>query len=197
MLAIDGFIQDITTAWQAKTERELLDRKVQETQKLESLGVLAGGIAHDFNNLLTSILGNISVVQLELPPGSSMQECLEQINEASLRAADLCKQMLAYSGRGHFVVQTLDLGELVEQTAQMLQISISKKAVLQFRLKQGLPPVKVDATQLRQVIMNLVINASEAIGDTSGVISISTGLTRVDRDYLHGTLMAPDLPTGD
>lgn len=84
LLAIDGFIQDVTTARQAKTERELLDRKVQETQKLESLGVLAGGIAHDFNNLLSSILGNTSVALMELPPGSSVQQCLEQINEASL-----------------------------------------------------------------------------------------------------------------
>ena len=197
LLAIDGFIQDITVSRQAKIERELLDRKMQETQKLESLGVLAGGIAHDFNNLLTAILGNASIAQIELPPGSSVQDCLEQINEASLRAADLCKQMLAYSGRGRFVVQTLDLGELVEQTAQMLQISISKKAVLRYRLEKGLPPVEVDATQMRQVIMNLVINASEAIGDVSGVISISTGLTRVDRDYLHSTLMDPDLPEGD
>ena len=197
LLAIDGFIQDITAARQARIEREQLDRKMQETQKLESLGVLAGGIAHDFNNLLTSILGNASIATLELPPGSSVQDCIEQINEASLRAADLCKQMLAYSGRGRFVVQKLDLGHLVEQTAQMLQISISKKAVLRYRLEKGLPPIEVDATQIRQVIMNLVINASEAIGDQSGVISLSTGLTRVDRDYLHGTLMDPDLPEGD
>ncbi len=188
---------DVTERLRATVERDKLDRKVQETQKLESLGVLAGGIAHDFNNLLTAILGNASIAQMELPPGSSVQDCLEHINEASLRAADLCKQMLAYSGRGRFVVQTLDLGELVEQTAQMLQISISKKAVLRYRLEKGLPPVEADATQLRQVIMNLVINASEAIGDTSGVISISTGLTRVDSDYLHGTLMGPDLPVGD
>ncbi len=197
LLAIDGFIQDITAARQAKIEREQIDRKMQETQKLESLGVLAGGIAHDFNNLLTAILGNASIAQIELPPGSPAQDCLEQINEASLRAADLCKQMLAYSGRGRFVVQKLNLGELVEQTAQMLQISISKKAVLRYRLEKGLPPVEVDATQMRQVIMNLVINASEAIGDASGVISISTGLTRVDRHYLRGTLMDPDLPEGD
>ncbi len=197
LLAIDGFIQDITAARQAKIEREQIDRKMQETQKLESLGVLAGGIAHDFNNLLTAILGNASIAQIELPPGSTVQDCLENINEASLRAADLCKQMLAYSGRGRFVVQKLDLGELVEQTAQMLQISISKKAVLRYRLEKGLPSVEVDATQMRQVIMNLVINASEAIGDASGVISISTGLTRVDRHYLHGTLMDPDLLEGD
>ncbi len=188
---------DITERKRAEDEREQLDRKVQETQKLESLGVLAGGIAHDFNNLLTTILGNASLAEMELPPGSPTQECLTQITEASLRAADLCKQMLAYSGRGRFVVQKIDLGELVEQTAQMLQISISKKAVLRFRLEKGMPPVEVDATQIRQVIMNLVINASEAIGDKSGVISLSTGLTRVDRAYFAGTLMDPDLPEGE
>ncbi len=192
-----GFITDITERRQAQFERAQLDRKVQETQKLESLGVLAGGIAHDFNNLLTSVLGHASIAALDAPPGSSTHECLEQINEAALRAADLCKQMLAYSGRGRFVVQKLDLGILVEQTAQMLQISISKKAVLRFRLEKNLPAIEADATQIRQVIMNLVINASEAIGDTSGVISLSTGLTRVDRDYLRGTLMDPDLPVGD
>ena len=197
LLFIDGFIQDITSARHAKVEHELLDRKMQETQKLESLGVLAGGIAHDFNNLLTSILGNASLASMEIPLGSETSVCLEQIIEASMRAADLCKQMLAYSGRGRFIVQKLDLGELVEQTAQMLQISISKKCVLRFRLEKGIPPIEVDATQIRQVIMNLVINASEAIGDKSGVISLSTGVTWIDRNYFQGTLMDPDLPDGD
>jgi PAS domain S-box-containing protein len=197
LLAIDGFIQDITAARRAKIEREQIDRKMQETQKLESLGVLAGGIAHDFNNLLTAVLGNASIAKIELPPDSSVHDCLENITEASLRAADLCKQMLAYSGRGRFVVQKLNLSDLVAQTAQMLQISISKKAALRYRLEKELPPVEVDATQIRQVIMNLVINASEAIGDHDGVISLSTGVTRVDRDYLQSTLMDPDLPEGD
>jgi PAS domain S-box-containing protein len=188
---------DMTATRQAKIERELLDRKMQETQKLESLGVLAGGIAHDFNNLLAAILGNASVARLKLPPDSPAHDCIENINEASRRAADLCKQMLAYSGQGHFVVQTLDLGELVKQTAQMLQISINKKSVLQYHLESGLPPVQVDATQLQQVIMNLVINASEAIGDHGGVIRISTGLVKVDLNYRGTNLQAPDLPLGD
>ncbi len=192
-----AMVTDVTGRKRAEIEREQLERKIQETQKLESLGVLAGGIAHDFNNLLTSVLGNASMAAMDVPPGSPVQICIEQITEAALRAADLCKQMLAYSGRGRFVVQTLDLGQLVEQTTQMLQISISKKAVLRFRLEKNLPPVEVDATQIRQVIMNLVINASEAIGDRSGVISLSTGLTRVDRSYLAGTLMDPDLPEGE
>jgi two-component system, cell cycle sensor histidine kinase and response regulator CckA len=188
---------DISATRQAKTERELFDRKMRETQKLESLGVLAGGIAHDFNNLLTAILGNASVAQMKLPPESPAQDCIEQINEATRRAADLCKQMLAYSGRGHFIVQTLDLGELVKQTAKMLQISINKKSVLQYHLESGLPPVQVDATQLQQVIMNLVINASEAIGDHGGVILISTGLVKVDLNYRGNNLHDPDLPLGE
>ncbi|WP_186776452.1 hybrid sensor histidine kinase/response regulator [Rubripirellula reticaptiva] len=192
-----GTFQDITLRRHAQIEREALAGKMQETQRLESLGVLAGGIAHDFNNLLTAILGNVSVAQLKLPSDSSVQDCLGNINEASLRAADLCKQMLAYSGRGRFEIRTLDLGELVEQTTQMLQISINQKAVLRFHLQPGLPPVDVDPTQIRQVIMNLVINASEAIGETDGVISFSTGATQINRDCADDTLMLPDLPTGD
>jgi len=105
--------------------------------------------------------------------------------------------MLAYSGRGRFHVDKLDLGHLVEQTAQMLQISINKKAALRFRLEERLPPIEVDATQIRQVIMNLVINASEAIGEKNGVINIATGVAQVDRAYLAATLMDHDLPEGE
>jgi two-component system cell cycle sensor histidine kinase/response regulator CckA len=189
IVGLVGISRDITQMRKDAKEREALHAKLRETQKLESLGLLAGGIAHDFNNLLTSILGHASIAALDLPPGSPVHDCIEQITEASMRAADLCKQMLAYSGRGRFHVQKLDLGQLVEQTAQMLQISISKKAVLRFRLEKRVLPVEVDATQIRQVIMNLVINASEAIGEKSGVINISTGLTQVDRAYLAATLV--------
>ena len=192
-----GTVLDITASREAQLEREQFDRKMQETQKLESLGVLAGGIAHDFNNLLTGVIGNASLATMELPPGSPLHPYIDDISRAAMRAADLCKQMLAYSGRGRFVVQRLDLGQLVEETAQMLQISISKKAVLRFHLEKNLPPVDADATQLRQVIMNLVINASEAIGETDGVISLSTGLARVDRAYLAVTLMDASLPEGE
>ena len=188
---------DVTEQRRAKLEREQLDRKMQETQKLESLGVLAGGIAHDFNNILTAILGNASLATDDVPPGSPVHECLEQISQAALRAADLCKQMLAYSGRGRFVVRRLDLGQLIAETIQMLQISISKKAVLRFQLATELPPVEVDPTQIRQVIMNLVINASDAIGEKAGTIHVSTGLAHVDAAYLRIAAMPADLPMGD
>ncbi|HEY1108020.1 MAG TPA: transporter substrate-binding domain-containing protein [Opitutaceae bacterium] len=191
-----GFISDITEQKAAAASLANLERKIQETQKLESLGVLAGGIAHDFNNLLTGILGNATLAGMEMPAGSPVQNYLESIRRGSLRAADLCKQMLAYSGKGRFLVQPVAINGLIEETTQLLQLSISKQAVLRFHLAPGLPAVEADATQLRQVIMNLVINASEAIGARSGVIGISTGLTRVDRAYLGGTILAPELPPG-
>jgi len=191
-----GFITDITERKAADEAVELFERKIQETQKLESLGVLAGGIAHDFNNILTGVLGNASLAALELPAGAPAQGYLESIRLGALRAADLCKQMLAYSGKGRFVVKKLALNALVEETTQLLRLSIGKQAVLRFNLQPQLPAIEADATQIRQVIMNLVINASEAIGPQSGVISLSTGLTRVDRTYLGGTILAPELPVG-
>ncbi len=174
-----GFITDVT-------ESRRLESKLVESAKLESLGVLAGGIAHDFNNLLTGILGNASLARLELPPTSLGQPMIDQIEIAARRAADLCKQMLAYSGKGRFVIQRLDLNKLIEDTSHLLQISIAKNCVLRFNLGTGLPAVNADATQLRQVIMNLVINASEAIGNRSGVLALSTGVARVDEEYLRG-----------
>jgi len=181
----------------AERERAGLERKMVESQKLESLGVLAGGIAHDFNNLLTSILGNASLLRFDLPKNSPLHPSLEQIEQTSLRAADLCRQMLAYSGRGRFQVRRVDLARLVEDTTHLLEISISKKVVLRFNFAPGVPAVEGDPTQLRQIVMNLVINASEAIGDRSGLIALSTGFMRVDRNYLATTYLAPDLPEGD
>ncbi len=174
-----GFISDIT-------ESRRLEHKLVESAKLESLGVLAGGIAHDFNNLLTGILGNASLARQELPPTSLGQPMIDQIETAARRAADLCKQMLAYSGKGRFVVQRLDLNKLVEDTTHLLHISIAKNCVLRFNLVGNLPAIKADATQLRQVIMNLVINGSEAIGNRSGVLALTTGVARVDAEYLKG-----------
>ncbi len=202
--SILSLVQDVSdrvlaeqTGRKASLERRGLERKLQESQKLESLGVLAGGIAHDFNNLLTGVLGNASLARMDLPQDSPIQSYLQQIEIAATRAGDLCKQMLAYSGKGRFVVKNVDINALIADTTRLLEVSISKRAVLKFHLGEGLPPVLGDATQLRQVIMNLVINASEAVGEKSGFISITSGLTRADRAYLAGSHFAPDLPEGD
>ena len=197
-----GFVEEglLYRAWGMQrdvTERKRIESKLLEAQKLESLGVLAGGIAHDFNNLLTGILGNASVARMEVPPTSSAHSCLDQIEQAAERAADLCKQMLAYSGKGRFFVQRLDLSATVKSTADLIRLSISKSAVLKFSLANDLPAITADATQIRQIIMNLVINASDAIGEKSGVINVSTGAVHADHAYLSEAHLAPNLPEGD
>ncbi len=192
-----GTVMDITHQHLAEEERVRMERKLQESQKLESLGVLAGGIAHDFNNLLTGILGNASFARMDIPTNSPAQFSLEQVENAAQRAAELCKQMLAYSGKGRFVVQQLDLSALVRETGDLLQVSINKNAALKYSLATGLPAISADATQIRQIIMNLVINASEAIGDRGGVIDIATGVMRADRAYLAEAHLSPNLPEGE
>ena len=197
---IDGLLvisRDITQLKRNEAERGEFARRLQESQKLESLGIIAGGIAHDFNNLLTIILGNANLARLQSPPGSKFIEFLSRIEITSLRAADLCKQMLAYSGKGLFVVRCLDIGKLVEETTELLQLSISKKAAIELELAPALPPVLADATQLQQILMNLVTNASDAIGTGAGVIRIRSGLTHVDRTSVRSFSPAADLPEGE
>jgi PAS domain S-box-containing protein len=192
-----GTIMDVTDQRQRAEEQAAMERKLQESQKLESLGILAGGIAHDFNNLLTGILGNASLARMDLPPTSPVHASLEAIETVAQRAADLCKQMLAYSGKGRFLVQRLDLGNLVRETADLLQISIGKNVVLKFSLAENLPAISADATQISQIIMNLVINASDAIGTAPGVITLGTGVIRADHAYLANTYLSPELSEGD
>jgi PAS domain S-box-containing protein len=188
---------EITDQKNTEAERLAGERKMLEGQKLESLGVLAGGIAHDFNNLLTIILGHVTLAELQLPDDSSVRSNLGQIKAGSLRAAELCRQMLAYSGRGRFVVGPIDLSELVQSTVPLLRLSISKQASLRFALAPGLPCVEADATQLRQILMNLVINASDAIGSRPGTITITTGLRRVDEALLRGAVYHSAVAGGD
>jgi two-component system, cell cycle sensor histidine kinase and response regulator CckA len=185
-----GVARDVTArkkaeqkAIRAEEERRKLELSVLQAQKLESLGVLAGGIAHDFNNLLTSILGNADLALAELPPDSLARGFLHDIELASRHAADLCRQMLAYSGKGRFVIQPISLNGLVAEMGQLLSVSTSKMATLTHTFAAHLPSVMADATQIRQVVMNLITNASEAIGDREGTITLRTGALSCDRDY--------------
>jgi two-component system cell cycle sensor histidine kinase/response regulator CckA len=188
--------RDISARKRAEEERRQLEARVQQAQKLESLGVLAGGIAHDFNNLLVGILGNADLALDQLSPVSPARPLLQDIELAAKRAADLTRQMLAYSGKGRFVIEPLDLNEVVAEMAHLLEVSISKKAILKYNYADNLPAVQADGTQIRQVIMNLITNASEALGGRSGVISVSTGAMECNRDYLRETYLDEDLPDG-
>ena len=181
---LEGTILDITERKRAEAEKRNLERQMQQTQKLESLGVLAGGIAHDFNNILMAVLGHAELALDVISPVSPARENLTEITNASRRAADLCRQMLAYAGKSSFTLERLDLRELVEEMAHLLKTTISKKAILNLNLERGLPPIQADPSQIRQIVMNLIINASDAIGDRSGVITVSVGATRCDEEYL-------------
>ena len=189
-------IRDITAQKRAEVERVTLERQLFQAQKMESLGVLAGGIAHDFNNLLMGVLGHAGLALEQLNPLHPGRRNLEAIQKAGLRAADLTRQMLAYSGRGQFVVRHLDLTSQVEEMMHLLEVSLSKTVVLNLDLHKGLPAVSADASQIQQVIMNLVINAAEAIGDASGAITLATGAQHLDATAMGRMLVGQDAPSG-
>jgi len=171
-------------------ERRRMEALLREAQRLESLGVLAGGIAHDFNNLLTAILGNADLVLRELPPDSPACGNVQEVLAAAERAARLAGEMLAYSGRGRFLTEPVDLSTLVGEMVNLLRVSISKNAVLEQNLARGLPAIEGDVAQLNQTVMNLITNASEALGNENGVVAISTGVIECDRAYLDASDLA-------
>jgi PAS domain S-box-containing protein len=189
--------QEMQERAQAEEARLAMERKLLETQKLESLGVMAGGIAHDFNNLLLSILGNTSLALFDLEPDSPARVTLEQINIAAARAADLTQQILAYAGKGRFVMQQISINVLLEEMAQLLKASIPKNVTLHFSLAEQLPLILADATQMRQVIMNLIVNAAEALEGQDGTIDISSGRLHATRRGLDQTLLGESLPEGN
>lgn len=194
--AIQIVVRDITARRHAEAEKRKQETQMWHTQKLESLGILAGGIAHDFNNLLLSILGQADLALMELSTESPAWFSVEQIKTASLRAAELTNQLLAYSGKGRFVVQTIDLSRLVEEMMHLLKTVISKKAFFKCDLSPDLPSIEGAPAQIRQVVMNLITNASDALGDLPGVITISTAAVDADRAFLADTYLDDDLPAG-
>jgi two-component system cell cycle sensor histidine kinase/response regulator CckA len=190
-------VRDVTSARKAEADRQEFDRHLQDTQKLESLGLIAGGVAHDFNNLLTVVNCNVSLARMDIPADSPIAPFLEQIDQTVVRAADLCRQMLAYAGKGQIVVRLFDLSRVAQETIDLIRLSVSKKAVVDLHLATGLPAISGDTTQIRQILLNLAINASEALGEGEGVIRISTSLLRADRKFLADAILSADLSEGE
>jgi PAS domain S-box-containing protein len=188
--------RDVSERIRAEEARRRLEARMREVQNLESLAVLAGGIAHDFNNLLAVIIGNTDVLCSELPPDSRTHESVNEIEAAAQRAAHLVRQMMEFSGRNRFVVLPLDLNEPVKEMVELLKSSLARGVVVECDLPDRLPSIEADPTQIPRLVMNLITNASEAIRDENGVISIGTGSIDCDRAYLGQTYLGEDLPEG-
>ncbi len=170
----DGRFLGIILLAEDVTERRRAESALRQAQKLESLGVLAGGIAHDFNNLLTAILGNTELALERAQENPPLRAALQRVESATQRGADLARQLLAYAGKARFSVRPLDLNALIREMGELLSVSISKKVTLLTDLQPGLPPVAADSAQFQQVVMNLVTNASEAIGERAGTVILRT-----------------------
>jgi len=190
-------LEEIVRRRKAEEARLALERRMLEAQKLESLGVLAGGVAHDFNNLISSILGNAELVQADLPSGSAQSESVRAITQAARRAGDLTRQLLAYAGKAQFSTEPVDLNELAQEMVQILRVSIPKHVEIEFRLAADLPAVEGDPTQLRQVVMNLITNAAEAIGDRPGTLTIETTQSLMDERKMADGYRPSTRPPGN
>ena len=179
------------------SERKAIEAHIQENQRLESLGVLAGGIAHDFNNLLTGVLGNASLLQDRFRPDSREARAAADLIAAGQAMAKLTSQMLAYSGRSRFLIEPLDLSTEVRQIVNLVQASIPKSARLKLALTEGLPAIEGDSSQIRQVVMNLVINGAEALGSEQGSVEVCTLVRRAEHSELAGGVTRPPAPAGE
>jgi PAS domain S-box-containing protein len=168
------------------SERKRFEDKLRHTQKLESLGVLAGGIAHDFNNLLMTILGNASLARTMSDHVPEIGVLLQEVELGARRAAELTKQMLDYAGQGRFRVENVDLPSLVREMSTLIKALVPKQIELHYHVQEGLPAIEADAAQLRQVIMNLITNAAEAIGDKPGRVVVSLAQGYASAEELEG-----------
>ena len=174
--------KDVTQEMEQEAERQRIETQMQRVQRLESLGVLAGGIAHDFNNLLVSIVGNADLALLLAPVGSPVQKALIKIKMAGGRASELTQQLLAYSGKKEVRIEAIDLNSLVSELKSLLEISISNYVSLDMVASVDLPLIRGDLSQISQVLMNLITNASEAIGEHPGGIVVAMGTVVLSRE---------------
>lgn len=188
--------RDVTRRREAEGERRRLESQMFHAQKLESLGVMAGGIAHDFNNLLMGILGNSDLALSQIPENTSGKSFVQEIQTAAIRASELTNQLLAYSGKGRFVVQPVDLNPLVAEMLGLLRTAVGRNVTVQFKPEPHPIVVEADASQLRQVFMNLVTNASDAIGDEPGAVNVHLGVEAVGAEDESASL-SEKLVAGD
>jgi PAS domain S-box-containing protein len=191
---LSGSVRDVSQIAGLEENLRILEKKFQDGQKMASLGLLASGIAHDFNNLMTVVLGNAELALLEC--GGSDGGVLDEVKKTALRAAELANQMLVYTGKTSLVLSSINLSSAVKEMTSLLDVSISKKVSIKYCLAEDTPLIRGDVSQIRQVAMNLITNASEAIGDRPGVIAISIRGVDLKTGELEWTIPPGGLPPG-
>ena len=197
ILDSEGSVVSFVTTARDVTERRKTMRAMHRKQKMESLGVLAGGIAHDFNNLLVAMLGQASLAQVHLNGHHPAFGHVHKVVKAAEQAASLTRQLLAYSGGGQFTIQPFHLNDLIEESFDLLRVALPKKTFLEFDLAEDLPLVEIDTAQLQQVLMNLLINAAEAIGEQPGTILVQTAVRHItEQDTIFWRFTDQPLPPG-
>ena len=193
-----GKVIGVLGTYEDITERLRTEEALRQTQKMESLGVLAGGVAHDFNNLLVAMLGQTSLALSKLSPDSVARPHIEKAVKAATSAADLTRQLLAYSGGGQFERRPIQLNTLIQHNLHLFEVAIPKNVQLHSSLAPALPLIEGDTGQLQQVIMNLIINAGEAMGEQPGVVTVTTDVQSLPRDDPRWTqYTGTPLPPGD
>jgi len=188
-------VHDISGRRRNEAERYAFERRVQEQQKSESLMVLAGGVAHDFNNLLTGILGNAELLAMNEAADSGQRRAADAIVIGAQRAADLVSKMLAYAGGGRVVAQRVDLDALVREMVDLLEASVARNCTIIYNSPGSLPLIETDPTQIRQVVLNLIVNATEAV-EEHGVVTVETGSEVLDRDLLKRVTFGNEVEPG-
>src|SRR5579871_674132 len=192
----DGGVRGASHIARDITAQKAFQSKLLQTQKLESLGVLAGGVAHDFNNLLVGILANASLAAQTLSLSNPQRKVMTDIVTAAERAATLTRQLLAYAGKGRFVTELVNISTLIREVHSLVQTSIPSKVQIRLELQDDLPPIEADVGQIQQVVMNLIINGAEAIGENPGLVVVTTGVQDVSAEFARTVWGRDELPPG-
>lgn len=197
IMGISVFVTDVTERIQYSEERLLLEKKLQETAHLESLGLLASNVAHDFNNLLVPVMLCAELALLNVGKDHAIAPKLQVIIDAAQRSADLTKQLLAFSGRGGIAMENVELNSIVSASIDLARVSLGRKAELKVKLCDKPLPIMADPTQIRQVLTNLLINAAEAASNQPAIVHLDAFSQYIDENYLADAIFPPDFAAGE
>ncbi|MBK8792571.1 MAG: PAS domain S-box protein [Holophaga sp.] len=196
LLGADGAVESLLSVVQDITHQKRTEEALHQTHKLEGLGLLAGGIAHDFGNLIGSALGHLECAQMEMAEDSLAAPHLKRLGQTLDRAGELTRHLLAYAGRGEMATEAIDLNDTVRELVNLLRVSLPPRVRLRFEPSSGFALVEADGSHVQRVVMNLVTNGAEAIGDQGGELVLRSFVLDLDEEDLERLFPAQNLTPG-